>query len=355
MNESLIFDSMWWLLLLLLPLALLILHERRGGAQFGAFHLLQKALKPSKGPMLYRIIMAIGISSLIIAAARPQYGSQIKEYTSDGRDLMLVIDLSYSMKLDDMTNADNERISRLAAVFQAAHGFIEGRPNDRIGLVFFSDLALNSCPLTLDHATLHDILKRTQSTLEAMWSRGRQRGLDHHEQFLLGMGTNISAGLGYAIKTVDQSKADEKTLGKALILITDGKNSRIYENPMIAAKHAKNLELHIHSIGVGDPRGSYTETDVIGRKHIKNVTAENLPDMNLLRRIAKETSGIAMRAGNRDELKTVFAKIDELEPSPRNELTRDNYTDKFMWPLLIGLICCSCGLLIEPRLRGALA
>lgn len=348
MNAYLQFANSWYFCLLLIPLALLLLRQRRSGAQFGGWHILRSVMRPSRGPFIYRLIMALGLCCLITAAARPQYGSTIKENTSEGRDLMLVIDLSGSMRLDDMTNEQNERITRLAAVMNAAKAFIDGRPNDRMGLVFFSEEALVSCPLTRDHGTLHNILARTQATLESLWSRNND---------LLGQGTDIGLGLGYAMKTLDKRAADEaqeNTAGRAIILITDGRDSKGHREPLIAARHARNAGIRIHSIGVGDPQGTFTKSNAFGQKSVLRIGRNQLPDMNLLRKIAKQSSGIAMSAGNRDELKTVFEKIDELEPSPRTERVREHFEDRFVLPLLIGLICCALGLLLEPRLRGPL-
>ena len=348
MNSYFHFAEPWFLLLLIVPIIFVLWPPKTGGAAFGAFDLLRCVARSSKAPLLYRLLMAAGCSCLILAMARPQFGTEIIEFNSEGRDLMLVIDLSLSMRLDDMTNESNERITRLEAVFHAADEFIEGRPNDRMGLVFFSEQALVSCPLTRDHGTLHDILTRTRENQEDLWER---RGN------LLGRGTDIGLGLGYAIKTLDQrSQDDEKNiLGSAIVLITDGRDSKGHKEPMIAAKHARNSDIRIHSIGVGDPDGTFTDSDPFGRTQISRISSRELPDMNLLRKIAKETKAVAMRAGDKDELASVFKKIDELEPSPREEKRRDNFTDRFFIPLLVGLLCCSIALVLEPRLRGALA
>ena len=348
MNTYFQFAEPWFLLLLAIPLIFVLFPPRSGGAAFGAFHILQQVAKPSRAPLVYRILMACGTSLLIVALARPQYGTEIVEYNSEGRDLMLVIDLSASMRLDDMSNEADKRITRLEAVFHAADQFIAGRPNDRMGLVFFSEQALVSCPLTRDHGTLHDMLQRTRAIQEDLWERRSN---------LLGRGTNIGLGLGYAIKTLEQRNSEEQAqiLGSAIILITDGRDSQGHKEPMIAAKHARNADIRIHSIGVGDPNGTFTERDPFGRTQISRIGQRELPDMNLLRKIAKETKAVAMRAGDKDELASVFKKIDELEPSPREEKRRDNFTDRFFLPLLIGLICCALGFILEPRLRGALA
>ncbi|NRA38300.1 MAG: VWA domain-containing protein [Planctomycetes bacterium] len=368
MSENFIFGSQWYLLFLAIPLMLYVLKPSRGGAAFGAYNLLRTIARPSKGPKLFTLLMASGLGLLIIALARPQYGSEITEYNAEGRDLILVIDLSGSMQFDDMTDENNNRITRLQTVITAANTFIEGRPNDRIGLVFFSERALSSCPVTHDHGTLKDILVRTQENLEGLWKARRD---------LLGQGTNIGLGLGYALKAlihIDSDKENDEinttlsninkpmkphakktSLGRAIILITDGKDSYGKREPLIAARHARDNDIRIHAIGVGNPQGTITNRGLFGNTSVQRVSGDQLPDMNLLKSICSMSNGVAMAADNRDELDNVFKEIDQLEPSPRNQRTRNNYSDHFDLPLLIGLALCACALLFEPRLRGAVS
>jgi hypothetical protein len=121
----------------------------------------------------------------VVAAARPQYGRSVVEREQAGRDLMLVIDLSGSMQIDDLDDGKGGRQDRLATVVKAAKQFVAGRPDDRAGLVFFGDSALSSCPLTYDHDTVDQFLDRTERQQRALWARG--------EEGLLGGNTNMSA------------------------------------------------------------------------------------------------------------------------------------------------------------------
>jgi Ca-activated chloride channel family protein len=338
------FADPWLLVLLIVPLGLLLWRERRAGAQFSGFAVAAMVLRPSRGPLVFRILMALGLACLVVAAARPQYGHSISERSQDGRDLMLVIDLSGSMQVDDLTDAKGERSDRLAAVFSAARGFIEKRPNDRIGLVFFSTTALTSCPLTYDHATVVQFLERTEKQQRALWNKGQEEGL-------LGGATNIGLGLASALKRLRDAGAK----GRATVLITDGADTRNlpgWVDPIAAAKRSADEHVTVYGIGVGNPDGTMTRRDGWGRVRASRIPAELLPDMSRLETIAKAGAGRAFAANDQKALADVFSRIDALEPTPRSVTTRDDFSDRFHWPLTLGVLLLALALTLEVRLRG---
>lgn len=358
----------WWLLpALLLPVLLIFWRARRGGAAFGAFGLAQAVLRPSRGPLLYRGLVAGGLALLLLAAARPQYGRKVFLNEAQGRDLMLVLDLSLSMIADDIVRPDGERIHRLDAVVEAAKTFIEGRPADRIGVVFFSEEALLAVPLTFSHASLHEMLDFVREEQLDRWMKGLERGQDRGSG-ILGEGTNLGLGLGRALSTLrgDAEENDTATIddadGRAMILITDGRDTdpsqlRNWVDPVEAARHAKDLDVNVYAIGVGDRDGRMTDLSTWFRYHQRRlvpVPRSMLPDMNRLQEIVSEGSGRLMRADDLAELDEVFAEIDQLEPSRHEVRTVDRYADRFRWPLWLGLCLLGLGLFFEPRLRGPL-
>jgi Ca-activated chloride channel homolog len=117
------FADYWFFLLLALPLIILFMRPKRGGAEFAPFRLLKQTLEQSPGPAIYRALIACAVALLVIAAARPQYGQKITEREQSGRDLVLVIDLSASMQVDDIIDQSGKRGDRLAAVIAAAKRF----------------------------------------------------------------------------------------------------------------------------------------------------------------------------------------------------------------------------------------
>ncbi len=334
----------WVLCALALPLLLVLWRPRRGGAAFGAFSLASAVLRPSRGPLVFTIMMASALACLVVAAARPQYGRTINEREQAGRDLMLVIDLSGSMQIDDLDDGKGGRSDRLAAVIIAAKRFVANRPDDRIGLVFFGDGALTSCPLTYDHDTVTQFLERTEQQQRSLWNRNDQNGL-------LGGSTNLGLGLGTALKSLH----DVKVPGRAIILITDGVDSRQLSNwvdPLVAANQADRKGVKVYGIGVGNPHGTLTRRDMFGRVQSIPLQGNMLPDMGRLKAITSRANGSAFDANDSKGLAEVFAAISALEPTPHTVRQRDDYADHWWLPLAAGLVLAMLALVFESRLRG---
>lgn len=332
----------WLLCGLVLPLLVLWLRPARGGAAFGAFPLAAAALRPSRGPLAQRLLLAAALACLVVAAARPQFGRTIVEREQAGRDLMLVIDLSGSMQIDDLDDGKGGRSDRLAAVVAAARRFVAGRPEDRVGLVFFGDRALTSCPLTYDHATVTEFLDRTEKQQRELWAR---------DSGLLGNNTNLGLGLGTALKAL----RDPAAKGRAAILITDGVDTRQlpgWVDPLLAARQADRLGATVYGIGVGNPHGTMTRRDPFGRVVSIPLRGDMLPDMGRLEAITRLANGRAFAANDAQGLAEVFQRIDALEPTPRTVRSRDDFADRWFWPLAAGLLLAALALTLEPRLRG---
>lgn len=343
------FEWPWLLVLVALAALVLVMRPRRGGSAFGAYAVATFALRPSLGPLVQRMLAAAAILCCVVAAARPQYGRTITERSQAGRDLMLVIDLSLSMRVDDMISADGESRDRLAAVMEAADRFIAGRTGDRIGLVFFGNRAITSCPLTFDHTSVREFLTRTEQLQRQLWNQsGRAQG----EQGLLGDGTNIGLGMGYALRWLE----DENSQGKAIVVITDGKDSvdlPEWEDPVLAARHAAAKNVRVHCIGVGDPQGTMTQRDMFGRVQRTRLRQHLLPDQARLEEIARTSGGVALMANNEQGLREVFQRIDELEPTVHQVRQRDDYADRFLPWLIAALALSGFAVVLEPRWRGA--
>ncbi len=338
--------QVWWLLALALPVAVLWWQPARGGAAFGPASLAMQVLRPSRGPLLWRLLLASGLALLALALARPTYGRTVTERSQDGRDLVLVIDLSRSMSVNDLTASDGTRQDRLSAVFAAAADFTTRRPDDRIGLVFFSEHALTSCPLTYDHATVREFLTRTEEHERTMWASRGGRGSG-----LLGDGTNLGLGLGVALRQLTA----KNSLGKAIILITDGADTRELPNwkdPLTAARSAKALDTTVYGIGVGDPQGTMTTTGDWGRTVAVRTPANLLPDAARLTAIATAGGGESFSASDRVSLDRILKRIEALQPTPRLVHERREDTDRFAWPLAAGLLLIALALLMETRMRG---
>lgn len=346
------FANPWLLSLLILPLAILILPSLRQGQLYGAARLAAQALRPSLAAWLVRLGLVAGLTLLIFAAARPQYGRSVSEFKGEGRDLVLIIDLSYSMTADDMVDAKGERMDRLRAVMLAAEGFVKRRGGDRIGLVFFANNAISSCPPTTDHETVLDFLRRVERQQRGRW-RSRMANSDHGGG-LLGDGTNLGLGLGSALRLLT-GIADSK--GRAAILITDGRDTRELQNwidPLETARRAADAGVKVHAIGVGNPDGDFLDPRDPFRQHRVSLSDNPtfLPDMDRLKNIVKEGRGEAQHASDPEKLEGVFRRIDELEPTKRLEMQHRDMSDRFEYLLNLGFGILLLSLLLWPWARG---
>jgi len=149
---------------------------------------------------------------------------------------------------------------------------------------------------------------------------------------------------------------------RAVVLITDGRDTPpsqmpSWVDPVAGAHHAAELDVNLYAIGVGDQDGKMTDWQLwygFHQRRFVDVLSHLLPDMQRLEEITDAAGGMAMRAGDREQLESILDRIDRLEPSPHEvELVHD-YHDRFALPLLLGLVALFTAALCEPRLRGPL-
>jgi Ca-activated chloride channel family protein len=226
---------------------------------------------------------------LLLAAARPLWIGEAIELPNSGRDLMLAVDISGSMKLEDMEMSD-QLVSRIRAVKQVGSDFIEQREGDRLGLILFGSNAYVQSPLSFDTATVRRFL------LEA------QIGFAGQE-------TAIGDAIGLAVKRLRERPAESRVL----ILLSDGKDTASSVQPLDAAKLAADLGIRIYTIGIGADRltmpGLFGSS--FGSRQI-NPSAEL--DESSLQKIAELTGGTYFRARNPAELASIYRLLDQLEP-----------------------------------------
>lgn len=320
-------DYPWLLLLLPLPwLAYRYLpayNEARSAVRVPFFAAMSRAVGEAPGIVgsrrnHWQLLLNILVWALIVlAAARPVFVEKPIERQQPVRDLMLAIDLSQSMETEDFTNANGEKINRLAAVKEVVQGFIDKRKEDRLGLIVFGTGAYPQAPLTLDHASL--------SLLLADIGIG-----------MAGPNTAIGDAIGLSLKLLDQAHEQEKVL----ILLTDGNDTSSAITPDHAAEMAANKGVIIHTIGIGDPSAS----------------GEAKVNLSALEQIAKTTGGQFFRAEDRNALDQVYATLDRLTPHQVKTLSHQPQRELFYWPLgaavtLLGLY--HLGALLRVRLAFA--
>ena len=230
------------------------------------------------------VIRLLAITILIFALARPQTNLSRQDVTVEGIDLVIALDVSGSMLAMDF------KPDRLEASKAIAVEFIDGRPDDRIGLVIFSGETFTQCPITTDHAVLKNLFMDIKSGM-------------------IDDGTALGDGLATAVNRLRGSKA----ISKVIILLTDGINNMGSLDPRSAAEIAKLYGIRIYTIGVGTiGMAPYPVQTPFG---MQTQMEEVKIDEPLLKEIAQATDGKYFRATNNEKLRAVYKEIDKMEKS----------------------------------------
>ncbi|MGI2170782.1 vWA domain-containing protein [Shewanella sp. MF05960] len=302
----------WPWLLLLLPLPLLIKQTKTTDVG-GHLHIpgiattttVTHTHKNKQSRKRYWVMWTL----LLLAIARPQWLGDPIELPSKGRDLMMAVDLSGSMQIEDM-EINGQTVNRFTLIQHVLSDFIERRKGDRLGLILFADHAYLQAPLTQD--------RRSVATF-----------LDDAQIGLVGKQTAIGEAIALAVKRFDQ--VDESN--RVLILLTDGSNNAGNIEPEVAAQIAAKRNITIYTIGVG--------AEVLERRTIFGKERIN-PSMDLdetqLKKLAEMTNGYYFRARNSEELNSIYQQIDKLEPVSRDQLSYRPKSELFYWPLLLSLL-----------------
>ncbi len=307
-------DPMWLYVLALLPIFFivrwLILRAFRPSLPVA---LMKKDIKNDPISFLRFIppvLFFLTLSLIIVALARPQSTNEEVEQWSEGIDIMLTIDISESMKIEDF------KPNRLEAAKEVARDFIAGRFQDRIGLVVFSGDAFSRAPLTTDYELLNTYIDEISFEL------------------IENGGTAIGSAL--AVSTNRLRESDSKS--KVLILLSDGDNTAGNIDPITAAKLAQAYNIKIYTIAIGKEGKVPFGTDFFGRPRY----VENRLDETNLKEIAKIGSGKFYRVSDKEALAQVFNEIDSLEKAEIKETrykdTTDYYTIYLKWALVFFML-----------------
>ncbi|MDR1644348.1 MAG: VWA domain-containing protein [Tannerellaceae bacterium] len=265
------------------------------------------------------ILRMTAIAFLIFVLARPQSTNSWQNSSTEGIDIMLAMDISSSMLAQDL------KPDRLEAAKDVAASFINGRPNDNIGLVVFSGESFTQCPLTTDHTVLLNLFKDIKSGM-------------------INDGTAIGLGLANAVSRIKDSQA----ISKVIILLTDGSNNMGEIAPVTAADIAQAFGVRIYTIGVGTKGvAPYPFQTAFGIQY-QNIPVEI--DESALKQIAATTGGQYFRATDNASLKSVYDEIDQMEKTKISVQEFSKKQEEYKeWALLIFVL-----LLLEFLLRNTL-
>ncbi len=271
------------------------------------------------------LLCALAWVLLVTAAAQPQWYGEAIEIPINGRDLMLAVDLSESMRETDFV-VNSRPVDRLTATKLVAHDFIERRIGDRLGLVLFGQQAYLHVPLTFDRETVQQLLDEA-----VIGIAGRQ--------------TAIGDALGLAVKRL----REEDTPNKVLILMTDGRNTAGEIEPLRAAELAADAGLTVHTIGIGADEA--IQRGFFGTVRIN--PSQEL-DEQTLKAIAAKTGGRYFRARDTKEFEQIYAELDKLEPTEHGGEHFRPTRPLFYWPAGAAVVLFSLVLLHGAATRSGL-
>jgi len=278
------------------------------------------------------------VALCIIALAGPRFANDHTETEASGVDIMLVLDLSWSMMALDM-GRPSERVSRFDIASEVLGDFVRKRPNDRLGLIVFSAVPYLASPLTLNHDWLIENLRRL------------------HVGLIRDLGTAIGDATAAGAKRLKGLK-DSKS--RIIILLTDGDNNKGEIDPVPAAQLAAALGVKVYTIGIGveEPCTLPLFDPGTGKLQL-TPTGDLIPGIVLqpanytvLSKMSALSHAKSYRAKNRRELQRIYNEIDRLEKTEIKLRRFTTYRPLFQWPLLaaFGLLALEL-LLSNTRLR----
>ena len=312
-----------FLLVLLIPYIVWYVMKRKKTEptlQVSTTRMYMKAPKSWKIYLLHTpfVLRTVAIIMVILILARPQTTDNWQNTEIEGIDIMLAVDVSTSMLAEDL------KPNRLEAAKQVASEFINGRPNDNIGITLFAGETFTQCPLTVDHAVLLDMIHNIKCGL-------------------ITDGTAVGMGIANAVTRLKDSKAKSKVI----ILLTDGTNNKGDISPMTAAEIAKSFGIRVYTIGVGT-NGMAPYPYPVGNT-VQYVSMPVEIDEKTLTEIAGTTDGNYFRATSNSKLKEVYEEIDKLEKTKLNVKEYSKRDEEYHWFALAAFLC----VLLEVLLRNS--
>ena len=302
--------------------ALMMRRRRLLMERFGNLELL-KELIPSYSRTRLRLKLWIWLTAyacLVIAAARPQLGSKLREEKAKGVEMMLVVDVSNSMLAEDFEP------NRLERTKYAINKLFEGLQQERVGMVIFAGEPKVQLPITSDYRMAQAFTKRISTSLIA------EQGTD----------------IGKALELASLSFSSQSGQSRVIVLITDGENHDQSVEQVVA--RAKQDGIRIYCIGIGTPEGAPIE---IGDEFIKDENGEMVVSKlgeQMLQNIATSTEGAYVRASKQSiGLEEIVKSINQMEKSELTTVRYEEYNEQYQYFIAVALALLLLDLVIMPR------
>ena len=305
-------------LLTLIPLFVVLFagvaaQRRRRLARFGNPDTLAELMpEVSNGRVVLKFILFCGAVALVVlAAARPQFGSKLREEKARGVEMMLVVDVSNSMLAEDFEP------NRLERTKYAINRLFDGLKQDRVGLIVFAGEPRVQLPITSDYRMAKAFARRIDPSQVSV------------------QGTAIGKALEQALLSFS-GETDEKR-SRAIILITDGENHD--DDAVAVVKRAAEQGIRIYTIGIGTPEGAPIEIDGEFIRDEQGEMVVSKLNEEMLAQIADETGGAYVRATKQDiGLDEIVRSINEMEQSELSTVRFEEFNEQYQYLLIAALV-----------------
>lgn len=322
-----------WAIPLLVVIFLLALRLRKHRlARFGSLTTLEELMpEVSNGRVFLKFLLFVSaIFFLILAAARPQFGSKLREEKSEGIEMMLVVDVSNSMLAEDFAP------NRLERTKYAINKLFEGMKQDRVGLVVFAGEPKVQLPITSDYRMAKSFAQKIDPSLVSV------------------QGTAVGKALEQALLSFSGETVEEGRHSRVIILITDGEN---HEDDAIAvAERAAEMGIRIYTIGIGTPEGAPIS---IGGDFIRDEKGEMVVSKlneEMLQQIAEITDGLYVRSSLQSiGLEEIVQSIEAMEKTELSTVRFEEYNEQYPFLLAIALVLLLLEFLLLDRRNPLLA
>jgi Ca-activated chloride channel family protein len=255
---------------------------------------------------------------LLLACTQPQWLGEAVNVPTEGREMMIAVDLSGSMQVEDMS-LNGRSVNRLEMLKILLGDFIERRSGDRLGLILFGDDAYMQTPMTFDRKTV-------------------QQMLDETVLGLVGKQTAIGDAIALAVKRFNE----KKNSNRVLLLLTDGQNTAGKITPEQALELAVAKDITIYSVGIG--ADVMVQNSLFGTRRV-NPSSEL--DEKSLQHLADETGGLYFRARASEDMSKIYQLLDDLEPVEQEQQQMRPLTALFYWPLGLAMLLSVIGVLTQ--------
>ena len=303
-------ELFWFLLLLPIAIAWYVFKHNKQSAELKMSSIEGFKATSSFWSKFKHVLFALrmlALALLITALARPRtVDVSTKTKTTSGIDIVMAIDVSASMLAKDL------RPNRLEALKEVAADFIDGRPNDRIGLVEYAGEAYTKTPITTDKSIVQRSLR------------------DIKYNTIIEGGTAIGMGLATSVNRLKDSRAKSKVI----ILLTDGVNNSGFIDPKIASELAVEYGIKVYTIGLGTNGMALSPSAINSNGTFRYSRQQVEIDEKLLEEIANVTGGQYFRATNNQKLAEIYKEINKLEKTEIEEKKYYNYDEKYR-PLVL--------------------